>query len=177
MQPADHSPPPILTRRLELQPWTREELLADLANMPPAARAEVSPEWLRAVETSPAHDPWIHGFKVIHRESGGVVGRCGFKGPPDAEGVVEIAYGIEPEQQSRGFATEATAALASHAFSQPLVRLVRAHTLPQPNASTRVLEKCGFTRIGEVQDPEDGSVWRWERRRPSAGTPPDHGRG
>jgi len=27
----------------------------------------------------------------------------------------------------------------------------------------RVLECCGFECVGEVMDPEDGLVWRWER--------------
>jgi RimJ/RimL family protein N-acetyltransferase len=31
------------------------------------------------------------------------------------------------------------------------------------NASARVLAKCGFRRVGEVIDPEDGLVWRWEK--------------
>jgi hypothetical protein len=26
----------------------------------------------------------------------------------------------------------------------------------------RVLEKLGFTCVGEVVDPEDGLVWRWD---------------
>ena len=39
----------------------------------------------------------------------------------------------------------------------------RLHTLPEPNASTRILEKTGFKRAGETIDPESGPVWRWER--------------
>ena len=46
---------------------------------------------------------------------------------------------------------------------------VRAHTLPQPSASTRVLTKCGFRHIGAVIDPEDGLVWRWEKYQEAAG--------
>jgi RimJ/RimL family protein N-acetyltransferase len=42
------------------------------------------------------------------------------------------------------------------------VRRVIAHTLPETNASTRVLEKVGMTFVGEVMDPEDGRVWRWQ---------------
>jgi RimJ/RimL family protein N-acetyltransferase len=42
------------------------------------------------------------------------------------------------------------------------VRLVRAHTLPESNASTRVLTNCGFRKTAEVVDPDDGPVWRWE---------------
>ena len=81
------------------------------------------------------------------------------------EGVVEIAYGIDPDHQGRGYATEAAAALVEFALATDTVRLVRAHTLPESNASTRVLTKCGFEHIGEHIDPEDGLVWRWERGR------------
>ena len=45
------------------------------------------------------------------------------------------------------------------------VSIVRAHTLPERNASCRVLTKCGFKLIGEVNDPEDGPVWRWEKEK------------
>jgi [ribosomal protein S5]-alanine N-acetyltransferase len=44
--------------------------------------------------------------------------------------------------------------------TDPSVR-VTAQTLPTENASTRVLQKLGFTRIGEVNHPEDGLVWEW----------------
>jgi RimJ/RimL family protein N-acetyltransferase len=52
--------------------------------------------------------------------------------------------------------------MVQYAFRSAKVRIVRAHTLPQPNASTRVLTKCGFIKTGEVIDPEDGLVWCWE---------------
>ena len=124
---------------------------------------DVSPEWLSRLRTSTVTDPWVHGFVVIHRESGSAIGSAGFKGPPDEQGSAEIAYGIVVSHQSRGYATEAAAALIAFALESGQVRLVRAHTLPTPNASTRVLTKCGFAYIGEVIDPEDGLVWRWER--------------
>ena len=113
-------------------------------------------------ESATSADPWIHGFEMIRRADGAVVGSCGFKGPPTSEGIVEIAYSVTPEHQGNGYATEAAQGLVSFAFSQDPVNLVRAHTLPEKNASTRVLTKCGFRRIGEVIDPDDGLVWRWE---------------
>ena len=79
------------------------------------------------------------------------------------DGTVEIAYGIVPTFQERGYATEAAEACIAFAFADDRVRLVRGHTLAASSASTRVLEKCGFLRTGEVEDPEDGPVWRWER--------------
>jgi [ribosomal protein S5]-alanine N-acetyltransferase len=102
---------------------------------------------------------------MVHRETGIAIGKCGFKGPPAADGVVEIAYGVDPDQQGKGYATEAAEALVIYAFGDSRVRTVRAHTLPEGNASTRVLTKCGFRYIGEVIDPEDGLVWRWEKQR------------
>jgi ribosomal-protein-alanine N-acetyltransferase len=48
------------------------------------------------------------------------------------------------------------------ALASGQVQLVRAHTLPEVNASTRVLLKCGFRHVGTVVDPDDGPVWRWE---------------
>ena len=129
---------------------------------------EVSPAWLAQLHTSEAEDPWVHGFAIVHREERLVVGNVGFKGPPDDHGVVEIGYGIVSAFEGRGYATEAADACSDFAFADGRVRLVRAHTRPTKNASTRVLEKCRFIRTGAVEDPEDGPVWRWERPRESA---------
>ncbi|MEX0713484.1 MAG: GNAT family N-acetyltransferase [Pirellulales bacterium] len=129
---------------------------------------DVSPAWLARLRASASADPWVHGFAVVHRESRSVIGSVGFKGPPDEDAVVEIGYGIVPAFQERGYATQATAAAVAFALDSGRVRLVRAHTLPAPNASTHVLVKCGFQRTGEVEDPEDGLVWRWERSKEPA---------
>lgn len=153
---------PIQTKRLNLVPQSRDEALAQIDALPPDQRAQVSPDWLARV-AAPNVDFWTLGFRVVERASGNAIGSCGYKGPPDADGAVEIAYGIDPSCQGRGYATEAADALTTFALSTGLVRLVRAHTLPEPNASTRVLAKCGFRFVGPVVDPEDGPVWRWER--------------
>ena len=48
------------------------------------------------------------------------------------------------------------------------VTAVIAHTLPERNASNRVLEKAGFQFEAEAQ--EDGEVvWRFSRTRPASG--------
>jgi ribosomal-protein-alanine N-acetyltransferase len=93
-----------------------------------------------------------------------VVGTCSYKGPPDADGTVEIAYYTFPSHEGRGYATAMAARLTDIAGTAPAARTVRAHTLPERNASARILEKLGFAPLGEVVDPEDGPVWRWERR-------------
>jgi ribosomal-protein-alanine N-acetyltransferase len=109
--------------------------------------------------TSP---PWS-GFVAVDRVSQTIVGVCGFTSSPDAEGLVEIAYFTFPSFEGRGVATRMAADLIEAAAAAGGVRRIIAHTLPEKNASGRVLEKSGFMRIGEVVHPEDGTVWRWER--------------
>jgi [ribosomal protein S5]-alanine N-acetyltransferase len=152
----------VQTRNLKLVPQTLEEVHATVEAMTPAEKAELSADWLTQLHASTSADPWIHGFSLLLRDTDTVVGKAGFKGPP-ADGVVEIAYGLSPEYQGKGYATEAAEALTAYAFQSGKVRVVRAHTLPESNASGRILTKCGFRRIGEVIDPEDGLVWRWEK--------------
>lgn len=133
---------------------------------------DVSPRWIAALREGSGPDPWRHGFFVVEAGQGGhVIGSAGFKGPPDSSGMVEIAYGIVPSRQGRGYATEAAGALVRFARADQRVRLLRAHTLPEANASTHVLRKCGFVHVGAVVDPEDGLVWRWERNADHIGTP------
>jgi len=103
------------------------------------------------------------GFLAADPDSRFVVGTCAYKGPPDEGGAVEIAYFTFPPYEGRGFATAMAGALADRAAVSGRVRRLRAHTLPEPNASSRLLEKLGFSFLGEVVDPEDGPIWRWER--------------
>jgi [ribosomal protein S5]-alanine N-acetyltransferase len=134
---------------------------------------EVSPTWLEALRNSAGQgpDPWRFGFWIVEKATGQIVGGAGFKGAPDGDGMVEIAYGVVPSREGQGYATEAARALIHFATADARVKTIRAHTLPEPNASTRVLAKCGFVHVGPVVDPEDGPVWRWERNARHIGTP------
>ena len=127
-----------------------------------ASTMKVSQEKLRA--NASLLDWWTH--LVISGVPPVIVGVAGYTGPPSADGVVEIAYAIAPSYQRRGLATEAARELIRRAFQDMSVRLVCAHTLPEPNASTRVLEKLGMRFVGLANDVDEGAVWRWELPRP-----------
>jgi ribosomal-protein-alanine N-acetyltransferase len=150
----------VQTRRLWLVPRTQADALAE--QMPADQRAAVSPVWLARVKSGNA-DVWTLGFSILDRATGRAVGSCGFKDAPDAHRMVEIAYGVAAERQNQGLATEAAQALVEFAFGTGRVRVVRAHTYEPANASARVLAKCGFLGRGQVVDPEDDLVWRWEK--------------
>ena len=104
------------------------------------------------------------GYYAVDEDTHEVVGSCAFKTPPTAEGTVEIAYFTYPPFEGRGYATEMARKLVDLATQAGTVGSVIAHTLPEPSASTRVLEKAGLELVAEVTDPEDGPVWRWHRR-------------
>jgi ribosomal-protein-alanine N-acetyltransferase len=108
--------------------------------------------------------PW-QGYLGIESPTNKLVGIGGFKGNPNATGEVEIAYGTVPGLEGCGHATGMARGLVEIAFGSPIVRRVIAHTLPEKNASGRVLQKVGLVKVGEVLDPEDGKVWRWEINR------------
>src|SRR4051812_46446684 len=124
---------------------------------------DVSAEWMAALQSATGADPWKYGFAVMHSATGLVIGSGGFAAPPDAAGAIEIAYGIVPDYEGHGYATEVAEALVRYAQTDARVRTACAHTLPARNASTRVLEKCGFRFAGEINHPVDGLIWRWER--------------
>ena len=133
----------IETTHLRLTPYAPQHCLALIEGtqefeaqlgLPPAEglrdfflSSDVSPAWLAQLRAATVADPWRHGFAIVHRESRSVIGSAGFKGPPDAEGTVEIAYGLVPAYQGRGYATEAARALVSFASCCSRTRMNSSH--------------------------------------------------
>src|SRR3954452_13650348 len=136
------------TARLRLVLDSTELALARIAAMSPEDQAQVSPEWIARLRAA-SPTPWTHSFTLHERASGMVVGMCGFKGGVDADGAVEIAYAVDEMYRRRGYAKEAARALTEFAFSAG-AKIVRAHTLPEPSWSTRVLAACGYHFVGDV---------------------------
>jgi len=101
--------------------------------------------------------PWICYVAVT---TGLVVGTCGFKAAP-SDGRVEIAYFTFPGYEGKGVATQMARQLLLIAQDAQQDLVVAAQTLPERNASHRVLEKLGFICRGSLQHPEDGTVLEW----------------
>lgn len=97
---------------------------------------------------------WLLGRGTRH-----ICGTCAFKTPP-ASNEVEIAYFTCPENEGRGVATAMAQSLVDIATKNGVGR-IKAQTLPEKNASTRILEKLGFRFSCQVMHPEDSEVWEW----------------
>jgi [ribosomal protein S5]-alanine N-acetyltransferase len=101
--------------------------------------------------------PWI-GYLVV--DGGQCVGTCAFKCAP-VDGRVELAYFTFPGHEGRGLATRMCCELVKMARTAEPDVTIAAQTLPEHDASTRVLEKAGFRWHSELEHPEDGRVWEW----------------
>ncbi|NJO00436.1 MAG: GNAT family N-acetyltransferase, partial [Bacteroidia bacterium] len=80
--------------------------------------------------TNPDELGWW-AYLPIYRPENILVGSCGYKGHPDAAGIVEIGYEVAEAYRNRGLATEMAQALVKRAWQHPGVYFVQAHTLAQ----------------------------------------------
>ncbi|HPG09210.1 MAG: GNAT family N-acetyltransferase [Saprospiraceae bacterium] len=175
----DHQAIMIRTQRLILHPATVSLLTAALAN--PQALAEalscsiIAPlsEFGRApfeyalnkLRFDASEQQWW-GYFPVEISANVLIGTCGYKGQPDEEGVVEIGYEVISDKRKQGFGREIAAGLIQHAWSDPRVTRVIAHTLTGSNPSSRILQSCGMQFVRELIDTEDGPICQWAMDRP-----------
>jgi RimJ/RimL family protein N-acetyltransferase len=91
------------------------------------------------------------------------VGCAGFHGPPDAAGMVEVGYAIDPAERRKGYARAALRALLDRAAAEPGVTTVRASVGPWNEVSRDLVLAHGFVAVGEQIDEEDGLEIVYER--------------
>ncbi|MFE0173213.1 GNAT family N-acetyltransferase [Streptomyces sp. NPDC059002] len=138
----------VITKRLVLRSWTTSEATAVLdGNRSPHWAEDFPAEGDRVVAgLFDQYPAWLGSYGhrlIIERDSYLVVGSIGLFWPP-SEGVLEIGYGIVASRRGRGYAPEATQALAEFALTAPDVHTVSADVELSNPASVRVLEKAGF---------------------------------
>ena len=90
------------------------------------------------------NEPWISYYL---KDTSEIVGTCAFKGKPDCDNRVEIAYWTFEPYQGKGYGSRMCALLLEIANTQGNVT-VFAQTLPEVSASTAILTKNGFRHTG-----------------------------
>ncbi|MFD0523524.1 GNAT family N-acetyltransferase [Paractinoplanes durhamensis] len=109
----------------------------------------------RQCDEDPASAEWVTGV-IWDEENAIAVGRAGFHEAPDAAGLVEIGYAVEPAHRRQGYARAALEALLQRAADDPLVKTVRVSIAPDNVASYALAAHYGFVKVGEQWDSEDG---------------------
>lgn len=92
-----------------------------------------------------------------------VVGRLGFHGPADDDGMLEIGYEVFPAYRRQGYAREAVLAMFQWAQRDPAVHRFRASVGPANAPSRNLVTGLGFVEVGSQWDDEDGEETLFER--------------
>ena len=101
--------------------------------------------------------PWVGYFVVKENQ---IVGTGGFTGQPK-NGSVEIAYWTFKAFEGQGIASYTCKELVAISKRTDPTLLITAKTMPEHNASTKILQKNGFEFAEIVQDHEIGDAWLW----------------
>ena len=139
----------LLTERLFLIPLQPDGMRALLARTTDPELVGPYTEMLTLSLRHPEQWIWYTAWGLYQNDSGDFVGDLCFKGLPK-NGQPKIGYGISPEFQGQGYATEAVRAACRWALAQPGVAAVEAETEPANAASQAVLRKVGFVPTGTV---------------------------
>ena len=169
--PEDKPYPDIDTPRTKLVVMPAEFMKASLAKDHARASSilgvDIPSEWpddddlymlkIRLADVNEHSDwaPWLIRA-IIAREQSRMLGYINFHMPPNDDGMVEVGYTIFTEHRRKGFAEEAVRALFEWALQQGGVKIFRASVGPWNEPSLRMVEKLGFTEVGEQWDEIDG---------------------
>ena len=126
---------------------------------PPEFNTPETRAWMRDMLRSNPGEPGYGSWYIV--ANGRLIGICGYKGPPNDLGTVEIGYSVMPSYQRQGSATAAVALLIARAFRDLRVAAVEAETLPSLLASQAVLVRSGFILISRQPDEELGEILRY----------------
>ena len=84
-------------------------------------------------------------WAVVEKESGKMIGTCGFTSIDERNDKAEIGYVINPHFWGRGYATEAVKRVLEFGFSYLDLERIEAKYIIGNDASRRVMEKCRMT--------------------------------
>ena len=133
------------------------------ASWPPIYNDQDTRNWMRGMIEHNPGEPGYGSWYIV--ADGTLVGNAGFKGPPGADGIVEIGYSVVEAEQRKGHGSAAIALLVAFAFRDPRVTAVTAETIPELAGSQAVLARSGFTLVGRTPNDEFGEILRYSRGR------------
>jgi ribosomal-protein-alanine N-acetyltransferase len=107
--------------------------------------------------------PLLLRAMVLRADPAVAVGRLGFHGPVDDDGMLEIGYEVFPAYRRQGYAREAVVAMLGWARRDPAVMRFRASVSPENEASRNLVAGLGFIEVGSQWDDEDGEETLFER--------------
>lgn len=91
---------------------------------------------------------------IVLKETGKLIGTCGFHAISDYDKRVEVGYDLNREYWGQKIMTEALLLIISFAFEVSDVNRIEAFVEPPNTGSRKLLEKLGFTMEGTLRQHE-----------------------
>ncbi len=156
------------TERLELRELTEADTGFYLAMLSdPDFKANIADRGVRTEEQALASmrdrvftSYEVYGFGmwlVSRRDTGEALGMAGLV-KRDFLKHVDLGYSFLPAGRGAGYATEAARGVMGYARREYGLSQLAAITAPHNRASIRVLQRLGFSHLGQVSFPDDGEI-------------------
>lgn len=90
----------------------------------------------------------FHDWAVVEKDSGRMIGTCGFTSIDTQHNSGEIGYVLNPDFHGKGYGTEAAKRVVAFGFDNLELHRIEARFMEGNRASFRVMEKLGMTFEG-----------------------------
>ncbi len=97
-------------------------------------------------------DEAFYDFALEHKESGKMIGTCGFTCFDIENNCAEMGYVLHPDFWHQGLAPEALRCLMAFGFTELRLHRMVAKIMDENDASKRVAQKCGFRHEATHKD-------------------------
>ncbi len=94
----------------------------------------------------------FYDWALIHKESGHMIGTCGFTAFDCPNDAAEIGYVLHPDYWGQGIAPEAVNCILQFGFERLLLHRIEARFMEANTASLRVMEKVGMHLEGYLRE-------------------------
>ncbi len=100
------------------------------------------------------HDMNGMRWGIVLKESGKLIGTCGFHAISDYHKRIEVGYDLNRNFWGNGFMSEALSLIIDHAYNHSEVNRIEAYVETPNKASRSLLEKLGFRMEGILREHE-----------------------
>lgn len=92
---------------------------------------------------------------ICLKDSGLLIGGCGIRRETEQSNVANLGWAINPEFQSKGYATEAARLLIEFGFKELGLAVIYATCDTRNIASFKVMEKLGMKKVGFIKGEKE----------------------
>lgn len=93
----------------------------------------------------------FYEWALVLKESGKMIGTCGFVSFDEYNNNGEVGYAINPKYRNCGYASEALVRVLNFGFNTLNLSRIEGRYIIENHASRRVLEKCGMSFEGVLK--------------------------